>query len=102
MNFYNKISFIKFDFLYRFYPGVSDALKFASSQVYIVTTKQVIPFPMKIYHNVLLRISVSTCHISVSTLQGRFADALLRELAGITLPPERIYGLGSGLVSSLY
>ncbi|GKA72361.1 hypothetical protein Tco_0778577 [Tanacetum coccineum] len=51
----------------RFYPGVPDALKFASSQLYIVTTKQ-----------------------------GRFADALLRELAGITIPPERIYGLGTG------
>ncbi|PWA77865.1 hypothetical protein CTI12_AA221520 [Artemisia annua] len=51
----------------RLYPGVSDALKFASSQLYIVTTKQ-----------------------------GRFADALLRELAGITIPPERIYGLGTG------
>ncbi|XWS35799.1 hypothetical protein CRYUN_Cryun20dG0026900 [Craigia yunnanensis] len=51
----------------RFYPGVPDALKFASSIIYIVTTKQ-----------------------------GRFADALLRELAGITIPPERIYGLGTG------
>nr|XP_043619555.1 uncharacterized protein LOC122591355 [Erigeron canadensis] len=51
----------------RFYPGVPDALKFASSKLYIVTTKQ-----------------------------GRFADALLRELAGITIPPERIYGLGTG------
>lgn len=51
----------------RFYPGVPDALKFASSEVYIVTTKQ-----------------------------GRFADALLRELAGVTIPPERIYGLGTG------
>ncbi|OMP00367.1 hypothetical protein COLO4_12726 [Corchorus olitorius] len=51
----------------RFYPGVPDALKFASSSIYIVTTKQ-----------------------------GRFADALLRELAGVTIPPERIYGLGTG------
>ncbi|CAL5381963.1 unnamed protein product [Camellia sinensis] len=51
----------------RFYPGVPDALKFASSKIYIVTTKQ-----------------------------GRFADALLRELAGVTIPPERIYGLGTG------
>ncbi|WJX82972.1 hypothetical protein P8452_65670 [Trifolium repens] len=51
----------------RIYPGVSDALKFASSRVYIVTTKQ-----------------------------SRFADALLRELAGVTMPPERIYGLGTG------
>ncbi|RYR61086.1 hypothetical protein Ahy_A04g018189 isoform B [Arachis hypogaea] len=51
----------------RFYPGTADALRFASSKVYIVTTKQ-----------------------------GRFADALLKELAGITLPPERIYGLGTG------
>ncbi|KAM7472217.1 hypothetical protein LguiA_010400 [Lonicera macranthoides] len=51
----------------RFYPGVPDALKFASSRVYIVTTKQ-----------------------------GRFADALLRELAGVTIPPERIFGLGTG------
>lgn len=30
--------------------------------------------------------------------QGRFADALLKELAGVTIPPERIYGLGTGLV----
>ncbi|KAJ4728261.1 Ribosomal RNA small subunit methyltransferase G [Melia azedarach] len=51
----------------RFYPGVPDALKFASSRIYIVTTKQ-----------------------------GRFADALLKELAGVTIPPERIYGLGTG------
>ncbi|XP_060969764.1 uncharacterized protein LOC115706477 isoform X2 [Cannabis sativa] len=51
----------------RFYPGVPDALKFASSRIFIVTTKQ-----------------------------GRFADALLRELAGVTLPPERIFGLGTG------
>ncbi|GMN44948.1 hypothetical protein TIFTF001_014138 [Ficus carica] len=51
----------------RLYPGVADALKFASSSVYIVTTKQ-----------------------------SRFADALLRELAGVTIPPERIYGLGTG------
>ncbi|TXG62896.1 hypothetical protein EZV62_009890 [Acer yangbiense] len=51
----------------RFYPGVSDALKFASSRIYIVTTKQ-----------------------------SRFADALLRELAGVTIPPDRIYGLGTG------
>jgi len=28
-------------FAYRIYPGVSDALKFASSKVFIVTTKQV-------------------------------------------------------------
>ncbi|RAL48937.1 hypothetical protein DM860_001257 [Cuscuta australis] len=52
----------------RFYPGVPDALKFASSKVYIVTTKQ-----------------------------SRFADALLRELAGVTISPDRIYGLGTGL-----
>ncbi|KAH9618555.1 hypothetical protein KSS87_019779 [Heliosperma pusillum] len=51
----------------RLYPGVSDALKFASSKIYIVTTKQ-----------------------------SRFAAALLRELAGVTIPPERIYGLGTG------
>ncbi|XP_011624852.1 uncharacterized protein LOC18422845 isoform X2 [Amborella trichopoda] len=51
----------------RFYPGIADALKFASSTIYIVTTKQ-----------------------------SRFADALLRELADVTIPPDRIYGLGSG------
>ncbi|KAL2478748.1 hypothetical protein Fot_47762 [Forsythia ovata] len=51
----------------RLYPGVPDALKFASSKVYIVTTKQ-----------------------------SRFADALLRELAGVIIPPEKIYGLGTG------
>ncbi|GKU88029.1 hypothetical protein SLEP1_g2342 [Rubroshorea leprosula] len=53
----------------RFYPGVPEALKFASSRIYIVTTKQ-----------------------------SRFADALLQELAGVSIPPERIYGLGTGLV----
>ncbi|XP_058082769.1 uncharacterized protein LOC131230797 [Magnolia sinica] len=51
----------------RFYPGIADALKFASSKLYIVTTKQ-----------------------------GRFADALLRELAGVAIPSDRIYGLGTG------
>ncbi|KAJ8749009.1 hypothetical protein K2173_013452 [Erythroxylum novogranatense] len=51
----------------RFYPGVAEALKFASSSIYIVTTKQ-----------------------------GRFADSLLRELAGVTIPLEKIYGLGTG------
>lgn len=51
----------------RFYPGVPDALQFASSRIYIVTTKQ-----------------------------SRFADALLRELGGVTIPPERLYGLGTG------
>ncbi|PKI56596.1 hypothetical protein CRG98_022979 [Punica granatum] len=51
----------------RFYPGIPDALQFASSKLYIVTTKQ-----------------------------SRFADALLRELAGVTIPPERIFGLGTG------
>ncbi|KAG5565825.1 hypothetical protein RHGRI_001668 [Rhododendron griersonianum] len=28
--------------------------------------------------------------------KSRFADALLRELAGVIIPPERIFGLGSG------
>lgn len=51
----------------RFYPGIADALRFASSRIYIVTTKQ-----------------------------GRFADALLRKLAGVIIPSERIYGLGTG------
>ncbi|KAJ1255663.1 hypothetical protein BS78_02G084900 [Paspalum vaginatum] len=51
----------------RFYPGTADALKLSSSEVYIVTTKQ-----------------------------SRFAEALLKELAGIDFPSERIYGLGTG------
>ncbi|GAB4861725.1 hypothetical protein Ancab_036979 [Ancistrocladus abbreviatus] len=51
----------------RFYPGVSDALRFASSRLYIVTTKQ-----------------------------SRFASILLEGLAGVPIPPERIYGLGTG------
>ncbi|KAL3325912.1 hypothetical protein AABB24_036901 [Solanum stoloniferum] len=51
----------------RFYPGVPDALKFASSKLYIVTTKQ-----------------------------SRFADALLKGIGGITIPAERIFGLGTG------
>ncbi|CAN6461629.1 unnamed protein product [Victoria cruziana] len=51
----------------RFYPGTADALRFSSSKLYIVTTKQ-----------------------------SRFADALLRELAGVEIPSERIFGLGTG------
>ncbi|NP_001143648.2 uncharacterized protein LOC100276370 [Zea mays] len=51
----------------RFYPGTADALKLSSSEAYIVTTKQ-----------------------------SRFAEALLKELAGIDFPSERIYGLGTG------
>ncbi|KAM3206846.1 hypothetical protein ACQJBY_062173 [Aegilops geniculata] len=53
----------------RFYPGTADALKLSSSELYIVTTKQ-----------------------------SRFTGALLRELAGVDFPSERIYGLGTGLV----
>ncbi|KAG0598847.1 hypothetical protein M758_12G105400 [Ceratodon purpureus] len=51
----------------RFYPGTADALKFSSSTLFIVTTKQ-----------------------------ARFASALLKELAGVDFPMDRIYGLGSG------
>ncbi|KAG2641542.1 uncharacterized protein LOC120669413 [Panicum virgatum] len=51
----------------RFYPGTADALKLSSSETFIVTTKQ-----------------------------SRFAEALLKELAGIDFPYERIYGLGTG------
>ena len=40
------------------------------------------------------------CFSSLFLAQGRFADALLRELAGVAIPPERIYGLGTGLVYS--
>ncbi|KAH1254621.1 hypothetical protein GmHk_04G011031 [Glycine max] len=29
---------------------------------------------------------------------SRFADAFIRELAEVTIPPERIYGLGTGFV----
>ncbi|CAA6662602.1 unnamed protein product [Spirodela intermedia] len=43
------------------------ALKFSCSEIYIVTTKQ-----------------------------KRFADVLLRELAGVTIPSDKIYGLGTG------
>ncbi|KAL4557152.1 hypothetical protein LXL04_035324 [Taraxacum kok-saghyz] len=48
----------------RFYPGVPDALKFASSQIYIVTTKQ-----------------------------GRFAEVLLQELAGMLQKQPKHQGL---------
>eukprot|EP00850_Spirogloea_muscicola_P002850 SM000011S19028 [mRNA] locus=s11:470466:472320:- [translate_table: standard] len=51
----------------RFYPGTADALRFASSTLYIVTTKQ-----------------------------ARFTQALLKELAGVTFSEDNIYGLGSG------
>lgn len=49
--------FINIDFLYRFYPGVPDALKFASSQLYIVTTKQVLPLLHKNCYNIDLQTS---------------------------------------------
>eukprot|EP00899_Mesostigma_viride_P009694 jgi/Mesvir1/18726/Mv01239-RA.1 len=51
----------------RLYPGVADALRFMSSPVYIVTTKQ-----------------------------ARFALAILREMAGINFPEDKIFGLGTG------
>ncbi|XP_030465030.1 uncharacterized protein LOC115684439 isoform X4 [Syzygium oleosum] len=51
----------------RFYPGVPDALQLASSSIFVVTTKQ-----------------------------SRFADALLQKLGGVTIPSEKIYGLGTG------
>eukprot|EP00244_Chara_vulgaris_P000268 TRINITY_DN1043_c1_g2_i1.p1 TRINITY_DN1043_c1_g2~~TRINITY_DN1043_c1_g2_i1.p1 ORF type:complete len:299 (-),score=34.41 TRINITY_DN1043_c1_g2_i1:359-1255(-) len=51
----------------RLYPGVADALRFASSPIYIVTTKQT-----------------------------RFALALLKDLAGVDFPEDRIFGLGTG------
>lgn len=35
---------------------------------------------------------------SCFSIQSRFADALLQGLAGLKIPPERIYGLGTGLV----
>jgi hypothetical protein len=34
--------------------------------------------------------------------QSRFAEALLKEMAGIDFPSERIYGLGTGLVWCLF
>ncbi|XP_070681798.1 uncharacterized protein [Malus domestica] len=42
------------------------------------------------------------CHSLASSFphssfaQARFGNALLRELAGVTIPPEKIFGLGSG------
>eukprot|EP00249_Psilotum_nudum_P009396 c21907_g1_i1 orf=169-984(+) len=51
----------------RFYPGITDSLRFTTSKVYIVTTKQ-----------------------------ARFAQLLLKELAGVDFPSEHIYGLGTG------
>lgn len=112
----------------RLYPGVSDALKFASSRVYIVTTKQVWPslfasneekivltidsFRFNIKENRGVGHYNCTCYSFFTSscpfpsiiflgFQSRFADALLRELAGVTMPPERIYGLGTGLVSDI-
>ncbi|EFJ30047.1 hypothetical protein SELMODRAFT_90693 [Selaginella moellendorffii] len=51
----------------RFYPGTADSLKFATSQVFIVTTKQ-----------------------------ARFAATLLKELGGVDFPTDKIFGLGTG------
>lgn len=58
------------------------------------------------FANFILRnyICFFMCHLPPSPpayFQSRFADALLRELAGVIIPPERIYGLGSGLVCIL-
>lgn len=55
----------------RIYPGVPDALRFSSSETYIVTTKQ-----------------------------ARFAHALL-ESVGADVPDGRMYGLGSGPKTSV-
>lgn len=48
-------------------------------------------------------VDIFTCHppLSFCPFQSRFADALLRELAGVTVPSERIYGLGTGLEGPL-
>lgn len=48
----------------RIYPGVADAMRalMAAHEVYIVTTKQ-----------------------------ARFTEAILRQMAGISFPPERIF-----------
>nr|KJB22341.1 hypothetical protein B456_004G042000 [Gossypium raimondii] len=49
------------------------------------------------YENLLLvRLLVESRLPSIRKSSSRFADALLRELAGVTIPPERIYGLGTG------
>lgn len=55
----------------RIYPGVPDALRFSSSDTYIVTTKQ-----------------------------ARFADALL-DSVGVKVPEGHMYGLGSGPKTSV-
>ncbi|CAI5955751.1 unnamed protein product [Closterium sp. NIES-64] len=54
------------------YAGVPEALQKAESPLYIVTTKQT-----------------------------RFALALLRELAGVNFPEDKVFGLGTGLGNSL-
>ncbi|ONM20537.1 hypothetical protein ZEAMMB73_Zm00001d005170 [Zea mays] len=72
----------------RFYPGTADALKLSSSEAYIVTTKQF----CSVGNAECLS---STDHLLV-VFQSRFAEALLKELAGIDFPSERIYGLGTG------
>lgn len=51
----------------RFYPGVADCLKFSMSKIFIVTTKQ-----------------------------ARFAQTLLKDLAGVDFPADHIFGLGTG------
>ncbi|XP_062000022.1 uncharacterized protein LOC133717341 [Rosa rugosa] len=51
----------------RLYPGVADALKSATSTIYIVTGKQ-----------------------------SPFAEVILQEFAKDTIPPERICGVGAG------
>lgn len=50
------------------------------------------------YRHALIPLPFLLTFLSLLWFQSRFADALLRELAGVTIPPERIYGLGTGFV----
>jgi hypothetical protein len=58
--------------LSRFYPGVADALKFASSRLYIVTTKQVWPSPHGVKE--ALALEQFQCLIYLPQIAFRFAN----------------------------
>lgn len=72
--------------LSRFYPGVPDALKFASSRLYIVTTKQVWP-PLLAVKEALLALEQFQCLIYLPQIappicqyiiNAQFANFILR------------------------
>ena len=78
----------------RFYPGIADALRFSSSVLFIVTTKQV-----KVGNSTRVLPHIADANLGTLGLfvvQARFAEALLKDLAALDFPETHIFGLGTG------